>query len=94
MYICTLNIFLIAKCNDPMSLTNALAVGYVDPAREGQTIRFTCQSGQILNGSNSSTCTGNGKWEPDPGEVECTGTSVSMSTSVTTMPKMIGTHHT
>ena len=56
-----------------MKVTNALAVGYVDPAREGQTIIFICPRGQILNGSNSFTCMGNGEWEPDPGEVECIG---------------------
>ena len=56
-----------------MELTNALAVGYVDPALEGQTVTFTCPSGQILNGSNTSTCMGNGIWEPDPENVECTG---------------------
>ena len=54
-----------------MKVTNALAVGYVDPALEGQTIIFICPPGQTLNGSNSSICMGNGEWEPDPGEVEC-----------------------
>ena len=66
--------FLIAvKCTNPMELTNALAVGYEDPAAlEGQIITFTCAPGQVLNGSNISTCMGNGNWEPDPGEVgEC-----------------------
>ena len=61
------------KCNDPMELTNALAMGYIDPALEGQIITFTCPLHRTLNGSNSSTCVGNGEWEPDPREVECTG---------------------
>ena len=56
-----------------MEVTNALAVGYADPALEGQTITFTCPPGQILNESNSSTCRGNREWEPDPSEIECTG---------------------
>jgi hypothetical protein len=56
-----------------MELTNALAVGYLDPALEGQTVTFTCPPGQILNGFNSSTCMGNAGWEPDPIGVECTG---------------------
>ena len=30
------------KCSNPMELTNALAMGYVDPALEGQIITFTC----------------------------------------------------
>jgi hypothetical protein len=56
-----------------MELTNALAVGYEDPALEGQTITFFCPPGQTLNGSNSATCMGNGEWEQDPREVECIG---------------------
>ena len=56
-----------------MELTNALALDYVDPALEGQNITFSCPPGQTLNGSNSSTCMGNGEWEQDPREVECTG---------------------
>ena len=56
-----------------MKVINALAVGYVDPALEGQTIIFIYPHGQTLNGSNSSTCMGNGEWEPDPREIECLG---------------------
>ena len=61
----------IGKCSNPMELTNAIALGYADPALEGQSIIFACPPGQTLNGSNSSTCMGNGEWEPDPIEVEC-----------------------
>ena len=64
-----------------MEPTNALALDYVDPALEGQNITFACPTGQTLNGSNSSTCMGNGEWKPDPGEVECTGVG---TTAVTT----------
>ena len=64
-----------------MELTIALVVGYEDPALEGQTAMFTCLPGQTLNGSNSSTCMGNGEWEPDPRDVECTG---SMRTTAAT----------
>ena len=56
-----------------MELTNAIAVGFKDPALEGQNITFTCAPGQTLNGSNLSICIGNGIWEPDPGEVACIG---------------------
>ena len=56
-----------------MEMTDALAVGYIDPALEGQTVTFSCALGQTLNGSNQSTCMGNGRWEPDPGDVECIG---------------------
>ena len=67
------DVILAGKCGDPMELTNALAVDYVDPALGGRTVMFICPRGQILNGSNSSTCMGNGEWEPDPREVACTG---------------------
>ena len=43
------------------------------PHREGQFITYTCPPGFILNGSNASVCTENGEWEPDPGELDCTG---------------------
>ena len=43
------------------------------PHREGQFITYTCPTGFILDGSNSSVCTGNGEWEPDPGELDCIG---------------------
>ena len=74
-------ISLAAKCTNPMELTKALAVGYEDPAREGQTITFTCPPGQMLNGSNHSTCMGNGEWEPDPGYVECIGEQLNLCVS-------------
>ena len=43
------------------------------PLMEGQIITYTCQSGFVMNGPNASVCTGNGEWEPDPGEAYCTG---------------------
>jgi hypothetical protein len=43
------------------------------PHREGQFITFTCPHGFVLNGSNAAVCTGNGRWEPDPGQVDCLG---------------------
>jgi hypothetical protein len=67
-----------------MELTNALALGYVDPALEGQTITFTCPPGQILNGSNLSMCMGNGEWEPDPIEGACTNTAIIIDTTLET----------
>ena len=58
-----------------------------DPALKGENITFTCLSGAILNGPNSSTCIGNGEWEPDPREVECTHER-ELVTAGTTMPSM------
>ena len=84
-------VILAGKCSDPMELTNALVVGYVDPALEGHVITFACPPGQTLNGSNTSRCMGNGKWERDPRNVECTGTTVTVTTDTSLMTTMIGT---
>ena len=40
---------------------------------EGNTIRISCSLGMILIGPNSTTCTGNGEWEPDPSGLLCGG---------------------
>ena len=40
---------------------------------EGTTIAFSCPSGTALIGPDSATCMENGKWEPDPGGLTCTG---------------------
>ena len=74
MYCCITKLFLPGKCSDPMEVTNARALGYVDPALEGQNITFICPSPQQeISGPNSSICMENGEWDPDPGKVECTG---------------------
>jgi hypothetical protein len=81
----------VGKCSNPMELTNALVVGYLDPALEGQNIIFACAPGQILNGSNSSMCMGNGEWKPDPIEGACTNTAITIDTILETT--MIGNVH-
>jgi hypothetical protein len=48
-------------------------MGYNDVALEGDSVSFTCSSGLVLTGPNSSTCMENGEWEPDPREVACKG---------------------
>ena len=63
--------------------TDVIIEGYEDPALEGETISFSCPLESMLTGPNSSTCIGNGEWEPDPGEFECTG--AMGATSATTL---------
>ena len=66
-------------CDLPLQLLERLVI--VDPGsqevphREGQIITYTisCPSGFVLNGSNTSVCTENGEWEPDPGGLACIG---------------------
>ena len=64
-------------CDQPMQLLNhpvVMVSGSQDsPPIEGQFITYTCPPGFVLIGSNTSICTGNRKWEPDPGQVDCVG---------------------
>ena len=74
-------------CSNPMALVNNIRiVGYNDQVLEGDHITFTCPSGLVLNGSNTSTCIGNGEWEPDPREVNCI-TELYMTTAASTYYK-------
>lgn len=68
-------LFLIAKCrsvsidrNDLLTIT-----GYRDPALVGTNLSFSCLPGSIFSGPNSSTCTEEGLWDPDPSGVVCEG---------------------
>ena len=65
------------KCVDPLSLlTEAnrrlVNTDYNSPAIEGTNVTFSCNDSQLLlEGPDSATCMENGKWEPDPRNVEC-----------------------
>ena len=48
-------------------------LGYDGLPIEGNIIRLSCPLGMILIGPNSTTCTGNGEWEPDPNGLLCRG---------------------
>ena len=50
-----------------------IIMNYMDPAIEGTNITFGCPPDYVLIGPNTTTCMGNGEWEPDPREVECKG---------------------
>ena len=73
----------VGKCDDPLMLihSDVIVMGYEDPSLEGENVTFTCPTGAILTGPNSSTCVENGEWEPDPREVEC-----SVLVTTTTIP--------
>ena len=53
--------------------TSVRITGSTYPALEGTSITFHCSPGLTLIGPVSSTCMGNGEWEPDPRKVECKG---------------------
>ena len=53
-------------------MADLITGGYEDPALEGQNITFSCREGLLLTGPNSTTCMGNGEWEPNPRDATCT----------------------
>jgi hypothetical protein len=60
-------------CENPEAqLDNSVEViGYL--SGKGNIISFDCPPGFVLAGPNSSTCIGNGEWEPEPRDVRCKG---------------------
>ena len=49
---------------------------YSDPALEGASVTFGCPPELVLVGSNTSTCMGNGQWNPNPANIACKGETV------------------
>ena len=67
-----ISIFL-AKCGS-IDRSNLLTItGYRDPALTGTNVSFSCLPGSIFTGPNSTTCTQEGLWDPDPNQVVCKG---------------------
>ena len=77
-----------ARCGNPLKLAHidVIVVGYNDPALGGETVTFICPPGLVHIGPTTSTCMRNGEWEPDPGEVECTGGMGTTSATTLGMP--------
>ena len=77
IFLILLKLLCTASCGYPVSdsIDQALRViGYKAPMLEGSSIKLDCFPGYAFIGpSNSSTCMGNGEWQPDPREVECEG---------------------
>ena len=69
----------IAKCGYPAKSdfedSSVRITDYQPPMLEGSNLTLSCCSGLELVGSNTTTCMGNGEWEPDPRQVECKGTN-------------------
>ena len=76
--------FIKVNCGNPLDQnqsnnSNIQAIGNSLPALEGDNVTFSCPFGLQINGSNVSICVENGKWEPNPREVECIGTCIFCS---------------
>ena len=52
--------------------TSVLTMLDRNPALEGSSVNLSCPPGLVLTGPNTTTCMGNGEWEPDPMEAMCT----------------------
>ena len=66
----------VVTCSHPFTNNSSdtiMMIGYMDPAMEGATVIFYCPPQYIVTGPSTTTCMGNGEWEPDPREVECNG---------------------
>ena len=67
------------NCENPSAQLDdsIMVVGYsASGTARGTNITFSCPHEQlVLTGPDSSTCIGNGEWEPDLREVECKGES-------------------
>ncbi|MCG8621710.1 MAG: CCP domain-containing protein [Proteobacteria bacterium] len=55
--------------NDSGSVPNI--EGYNGLPVEGSIVTFSCPPELVLTGPNSATCTGNGRWQPDPSGLMC-----------------------
>ena len=71
-----------ATCRDPMLVNGSfnitespILMGYYSV---GTNVTFSCDSGFILDGSNSSTCHKNGSWNPSPPTCRQGNCTVSM----------------
>ena len=52
--------------------SSALTVGnYKSTALEGHMVNFSCPFGESASSFNTSTCTRDGQWAPDPKEINC-----------------------
>ena len=86
--------YMIGKCDSPVELIHSdviIVVGYEDPALKGENITFTCPTGAIISGPNSSMCMESGEWEPDLRELDCIHTHELMTTA-TMMPSTYATN--
>ena len=63
---------IVVKCSDTFKEVLVHSADS-DTFLEGTNINFSCLPGLVLTGPNSSTCMGNGEWEPNPNEVQCKG---------------------
>ena len=95
LIICVRSIIHIAACEEPalvsdnnpqdhgnVSVLMVSELGYGRPSLEGESARLSCPPELVQVGPNLTTCTGNGRWEPDPMKVACKGIAHFLVTGI------------
>ena len=68
----SLDCFSPANCSDPTVPKNG-SVEVRQNTTEGAQIHFRCNPGFVPAGRTRAVCARNGRWNPDPGDITCTG---------------------
>ena len=79
------------ECGDPPTLASGVIVEAYTSTVVNSDIYFQCQQSGLVPSYRSATCGSDGKWSPNPSQVECrmitptpTGTAVPMCTPTVT----------
>ena len=83
----------IVDCGDPPTLAIGVIVEAYNSTLVNSDIFFQCQQPGLVPSYRSATCGSDGRWSPDPSQVECemlasmpTGTLTETMPTGTTMP--------
>ena len=92
LYTCTINVFLLQNVANCGLLSLSAADNISTPSVihsglpiEGSMANLSCPPGMTLNGTNTTTCTRNGEWEPYPQDAECIGKSTTVISLIVVM---------
>ena len=80
------------NCRNPAQLVDESVhvVDFKEPGTMGAYVTLVCTSGLTLMGPNTSTCMGNGEWEPDPRDAECINTSTTVHVTTPSVFEALG----
>ena len=83
----------VVDCRAPSTLASGVTVGAYTRTAVNSDIFFQCQQPELVPSYRSATCWSDGRWSPDPSQVECgmlasmpTGTLTETMPTGTTMP--------
>ena len=61
----------IVDCGDPPTLASGVTVETYNSTVVNSDIFFQCQQPDLVPSNRSATCRSDGRWSPDPSQVEC-----------------------